>query len=149
MRLTSLAFADKLPVPSQYTCNGQNISPPLEFIDVPKGTVSLVLILRDEDSAENTVHWLVYNIQGTATHLDEGQTPDDALEGTCTNGKSAYAGPCPKYFRGVHRFRFTLFALDSLLDLRPGATADEVIQSMASHVLDSAELVGIAEGELI
>lgn len=149
MRLTSLAFADKLPVPSKYTCNGQNTSPPFEFIDVPKGTMSLVFILRDEDSPDNRVHWLVYNIQGTVSHLDEGKIPDDAVAGTGTDGSRAYTGPCPKYFRGIHRFRFTLFALDSLLDVGFGATADEVIQSMASHVLDSAELVGIVEGELI
>jgi Raf kinase inhibitor-like YbhB/YbcL family protein len=149
MRLTSLAFADKLPVPSQYTCNGQNVSPPLEFIDVPKGTVSLALIVEDVDSSDSWVHWLVYNIPGEVSHFDEGQLPEGAVDGICSNGKHGYQGPCPKYFQGVHRYRFSLFALDTPLDLPLTAAAHDVNQVMAGHVLESAELIGIAEGEMI
>lgn len=149
MRLTSLAFADKIPVPPQYTCNGHNVSPPLEFIDVPEGTKSLVLIVEDVDSSNNWVHWLVYNIPGDVTHFDEGAIPEGAVDGVCNGGTYGYEGPCPKYFRGIHRYKFSLFALDNILDVPITATADDVNNAMTGRVLATAELVGIAEGEMV
>ena len=137
MRLRSLAFADNLPIPTRYTCNGQNVSPPFEFIDVPDGTVSFVLM--GDDMSSNYMHWLVYNIPGEVTHLDEDHHPEHA---------SGYEGPCPKHFEGVHRFRFTLFALNTFLDLPGNASAEEARNAIAGHVLETAELFGIAEGEL-
>ena len=148
MRLTSLAFADKLPVPPKYTCNGQNISPPFEFIDVPKDTTSFVLVAVDEDSSDDRVHWLVYNIPGNVTHFDEGDVPEGAVEGMNAHGSQGYEGPCAKYFSGVHRFRFTLFALDISLDLPLNATFEDVQKAMFGHILGSGSLVGIADGEM-
>ena len=117
MKLTSPAFADKIPLPLQYTCKGENVSPPLEFIDVPKEAVSLVLILQDVDSDTERVHWLVYNISADVTHFDEGKIPEDATRGLCHKDKVGYDGPCPATFMGVHRFCFRLYALDTVLDL--------------------------------
>lgn len=147
MRLTSLAFGEKLPVPSQYTCTGRNISPPLEFIDVPNSAKSLAILARDDDSPDKKIYWLVFNIPGNATHLDEGTLPQGAIAGLNSDGKPGYEGPCPKNFHGIHRFRFTLFALDQTLDMPAHAPADEVIGALMSHVIDYADLMGIAEGE--
>ena len=148
MRLTSLAFADKLPIPSKYTCNGQNISPPLEFIDAPEDTVTFVLIVEDMDSINKSLHWIVYNIPGDVTHFDEGEIPEGSIDGISGSGIHGYDGPCPKYFHGVHRYKFALFSLDTELDLPVTATADDVIRAMTSHILESVELTGIAEGEM-
>lgn len=148
MRLTSLAFADNLPIPSKYTCIGANISPPFEFIDVPESTVTLVLIFEDADSSNNRIHWLVYNIPGDVTHFDEGKIPEGSREGVSENDSQHYDGPCPKYLHGVHRFKFTLFALDIALALPLNSTAYDVNQAMTKHILESAELIGMVEGEL-
>jgi Raf kinase inhibitor-like YbhB/YbcL family protein len=149
MKLTSPAFADKLPVPVQYTCKGENISPPFEFLEVPKDAKSLVLLVADIDSSNNWIHWLVYNIPATVTHFDEGKTPDDAVNGICNDGTQGYKGPCPKYFKGVHHFSFKLFALDKMLEVPLTADFKVIQQEMQDHILDTSEFVGVAEGEQI
>jgi len=149
MKITSLAFADKIPVPLQYTCKGPNTSPPFEFIDVPKGATSLALIVEDLDSANHWIHWLVYNIPGNTTHFEEGKIPQSAIDGICNGGTRGYEGPCPKYFKGVHRYSFKLFALDTMLEVPADADAKIIVSSMEGHVLDSAELIGIAQGEQV
>lgn len=147
MKITSPAFAAKLPVPTQYTCKGQNVSPPLEFIDVPKEARSLVLIMDDLDSPNHRIHWLVYNIPGDCSHFDEGEHDASALEGISHMGLQGYEGPCPKDFRGIHHFSFRLYALDSILEIPGPADATMVLSQMDQHVLASAELVGVVEGE--
>jgi Raf kinase inhibitor-like YbhB/YbcL family protein len=104
MKITSPAFADKIPVPVQYTCKGENVSPPLEFIDVPKEAKSLVLIVEDSDSADKRVHWLVYNIPGSCTHFNEGKSSKDAMQGICSDGAmSQTIQGHPSFFIPVNR----------------------------------------------
>jgi Raf kinase inhibitor-like YbhB/YbcL family protein len=148
MKITSPALADKIPVPTQYTCNGPNISPPLEFIDVPKETVSLALVVEDLDSSNHWIHWLVYNIPGDVTHFNEGGIPDGAVDGICNGGTAGYEGPCPKYFNGIHRYSFKLFALDTALEVPSIADVNIILSAMEGHVLETAELIGFAEGEM-
>lgn len=148
MRLTSLAFADNLPIPPKYTCAGNNVSPPFEFIDVPPGTETLLLTFKDVDSLDNRIHWVVYNIPGNVTHFDEAKIPEGSTEAFNSNSRQKYDGPCPKYFHGVHRFKFTLFALDITLDVPLNATDHDVNRAMTHHILGSAELIGIAQGEI-
>lgn len=149
MKLTSLAFADKLPVPVQYTCKGTNISPPFEFLDPPKDTESFVLIVEDIDSPDKVIHWLLYNIPGDVTHLDEGKIPEGAVEGICNDGAPGYKGPSPTLFKGVHHFCFTLFALDTLLNVPVSSDASKILEAMDGHILEKAQLTGIAEGEMV
>lgn len=149
MRITSPAFADKQPVPLPYTCNGPNVSPPFEFLDVPKETKSLALVVEDTDSSNQWVHWLVYNIPGHVTYLEEGKIPTGAVNGICNGGTYGYEGPCPKYFHGIHHYCFRLYALDTVLDVPPDADKRTVLSSMEGHILSHAELVGIAEGEQV
>jgi Raf kinase inhibitor-like YbhB/YbcL family protein len=147
MRITSPAFADKIPVPVQYTCKGPNTSPPFEFIDVPKKAKSLALIVEDLDAPNHWIHWLVYNIPANVTHFEEGKIPDGAVNGICNGGTQGYEGPCPKYFKGIHRYSFKLFALDIMLEVPSIADKNVVVSEMEGHILETAELIGVAEGE--
>lgn len=149
MKLTSPAFADKQPIPAQYTCKGANCSPPFEFIDTPTSTVSFVLLIEDLDESSQRVHWLVYNIPGKTTHVNEGKLPDDSLEGVSTDGAKGYQGPCPKYFGGVHRFSFTLYALDTFLTVPQDADRAIILQAMDGHIINQSKLLGVSEGDQV
>jgi Raf kinase inhibitor-like YbhB/YbcL family protein len=149
MKLTSPAFADKIPVPIQNTCKGENQSPPLEFLDVPKETRSFTLIVTDLDSPDSRIHWLVYNIPGNVTHFDEGKLPEHAVDGICNDGKPGYEGPCPKQFRGIHRYCFKLYALNKTLQVPSIADANVIQKEMQGYILETAELLGVADGEQV
>jgi Raf kinase inhibitor-like YbhB/YbcL family protein len=136
-------------VPVQNTCKGTNQSPPLEFLDVPKETKSFTLIVEDLDSPNNWIHWLVYNIPGDVTHFDEGKLPEEAIDGICNDGKPGYEGPCPKNFKGIHHYCFKLYALDTVLEVPSIADANVILSEMEGHILETAELVGVAEGEQV
>lgn len=149
MKITSPAFADRLPVPEKYTCKGANMSPPLEFLDVPKEAASLVVLVQDVDSKIPTTLWLVYNIPAPAAYFEEGKLPQGAVEGLSTAGVPGYQGPCPKLFAGIHHFAYRLFALDCFIDASPLADSDLIQRSMEHHILASAELVALSEGEQV
>jgi Raf kinase inhibitor-like YbhB/YbcL family protein len=147
MKLQSSAFNNGEEIPVKYTCFGPNISPPLSFIDVPAKAQSLVLTLEDVNAeGKPWVHWLVFNIPTTTKHVAEGQLPLGGVEGLANGGTYGYEGPCPRYFNGRHHYWFQLYALDSLLDLSATADLATVKKAMSSHILDQAELLGIAEG---
>ncbi len=147
MRITSPAFADKVPIPIQYTSKGANTSPPLEFFDIPDNTRSLALIARDLESADQQVHWIVYALDASVSYFDEGQLPDGAIEGLTSNGKTGYDGPCPEKFRDIHRISFKLYALDTLVQLPQGSNIEAILSAIEGHILESAEVVGIVAGE--
>jgi Raf kinase inhibitor-like YbhB/YbcL family protein len=149
MKLTSPAFADKQPLPAQYTCKGQNCSPPFEFIDIPAGTASFVLLIEDLDDAAQRVHWLLFNIPGTTTHISEGKVPEGSLEGICQDATRGYQGPCPKFFGGIHRFSFVLYALDNILDVPADADRAVILQAMDGHIIRQSQLLGISEGDQV
>lgn len=147
MHLNSPAFSYDQPVPEKYTCKGPNISPPLEFHEVPAEAESLVLVVEDIDSPDQWVHWLAYNIPPDTRRLEEGRLPEGAVDGVCNGGTHGYEGPCPKYFTGLHHYRFSLYALDTVLDLPYSADTAEVRRRMDRHVIDTHVLIGTAEGE--
>lgn len=149
MKISSLDFGDHLPVPERFSCKGPNFSPPLEFLDVPEDAKSLVLIVEDLDAPNHWIHWLVYNIPPNVTHFDEGKIPDSAIDGICNGGTRGYEGPCPKYFSGVHHYRFGLYALDCMLDVPNTADANAVRKAMEGHVLATAAITAITEGEKV
>ncbi len=139
LELRSSVFEDGGTIPSRYTCDGENLSPPLSFAGVPDGTRSLALVVDDPDAPVGTfTHWLAWGIDPGADGLGEGQpAPREGRNGFGTVG---YAGPCPP--RGRHRYFFRLHALDTELELEPGADRDVLERSLDGHVLETAELVG-------
>ena len=149
MTLTSPAFKPNGHIPSKYTCEGDDVSPPLAWNGVPEGTKSLVLIIDDPDAPDPKapqrvwVHWVVYNIPPDAKSLPENASKTGLPQGTVIGlndfKKTAYGGPCPPI--GRHRYFHKLYALDSTLDLK-GATKSQVEQAMKGHVLGNAELIG-------
>lgn len=130
-------------IPKQNTCFGPNINPPLYFEEIPAEAQSLVLIFEDLNAIPIWTHWMLFNIPVTTTEIKEGTIPEGAVEGLANNHSFGYEGPCPKYFEGVHHYRFRLFALDTILNL-PAATEREVVEaSMEEHVIAKAELQGL------
>lgn len=146
MQITSSAFTEGSMVPAKYTCDGQDISPPLEWKNVPAGTKSFALVSDDPDAPMGTwVHWVAYNIPSNITKLDEDVKPEKEFKNKMRQGsnswpKIGYGGPCPP--SGTHRYYFTLFALDTVLDIKPGATKAQVLQAMKGHALEEAQLMG-------
>ena len=156
-RLTSPAFQQDQDLPSRFSADGGNISPPLEWTGVPDGTKELLLICDDPDAPYGVfTHWIVYGIAATETGLPEG-IPDDAvvdepvelMQGLNEFDESGYTGPTALDDEDddepvPHRYFFRLYALDTELPLAPGARRDEVRQACAGHVIGSAELVVIS-----
>lgn len=145
MKLSSSAFENESSIPSVYTCDGKDINPPLEIHDVPPGTQSLVLILDDPDvptfvrADRMWVHWVIYDMPPDTRLLKENSKPP-GIQGTGTGGKEHYQGPCPP--DREHRYFFKLYALKSVLKLKPGATKEQVEAAMKGLILQKAELMG-------
>lgn len=146
--ITSLAFAPNGKIPSLYTCEGDNISPPLEWTGVPMTTKSLVLIVDDPDAPDPAhprmtwVHWMLYNLPPELSGLPAGVSvlPGTTVTGVNDWGRRDYGGPCPPI--GRHRYFFKLYALDRLLDhLTPGSK-DQIESAMRGHVLAATEIIG-------
>ena len=144
MELTSGAFDEGIPIPERYTCDGDNASPPLLWTSVPDGARSLALIVHDPDAPSGDfLHWVGWNIDAGSPGLDEGAHAP--AEGTNGFGEQGYDGPCPPSGHGPHRYLHELFALDTELDLEPGATREQLEDALDGHVLAGAELVGTYE----
>lgn len=147
LTITSPAFQDGAAIPSQYTCEGNDISPPLEWSGVPAGARSLALLCDDPDAPRKTwVHWVLWAIPPDRTSLPEGLPAKAALKGVGSQGKNdfgrlGYGGPCPPPGK-PHRYFFKLFALDCEVNLGAGAGKRELEQSMQGHVLAQGQLVG-------
>jgi Raf kinase inhibitor-like YbhB/YbcL family protein len=144
--LTSPAFTPGNPIPAQFTCSGENVSPQLEWSAPPAGTQSLALILDDPDAPGGTfTHWVLYDIPAAARGLAENvpgdeRLADGSLNGVNSAGKPGYTGPCPP--SGRHRYFFKLYALDSQPASSSGMNAAQLVQAMQSHVLGTAGLMG-------
>lgn len=146
MNITSLAFSNNGMIPSKYTCDGENISPPFSFSEIPADAASLVLICEDPDAPGKVfTHWTAWNIIPRLTQVGEGQRLEGAIEGQTDFGKSGYGGPCPP--GGTHRYFFKLFALDKSLDLATQATKQQLEQEMQNHIIGQAEIVGLYSKE--
>ncbi len=148
MQLTSTAFKQGEKIPSIYTCDGDNVNPPLEITGVPHEAKSLVLIMDDPDVPKHLRedgmwdHWVVFDIPPDTRTIEENTEPD-GTPGIGTNQETGYFGPCPP--DREHRYFFKVFALDSRLDLPEKSTKTQVEQAMAGHVLFHAELMGTYE----
>ena len=143
MDIKSTAFNNGEPIPAKYTCLGQNIPPPLTIGGTPPGAKSLVLIVDDPDAPMGTwVHWVVYNIKPDTLFID--RTPDSAQEGMTDSRKPGYGGPCPPPGK-PHRYFFKIYALDTALNLKAGASKGEVESAMRGHILAEAKLMGTFE----
>jgi len=162
LQVSSAAFEPGSEIPVQYSCQGANLSPPLEWSGVPEGTQSLALVVDDPDSEPpGFVHWVIYNIPATATGLPEGvpaeaTLPDGTRQGSndfalfADEGQTfpggapinrvGYDGPCPG---DTHRYVFRLYALDAVLDLPAEATKADLLLAIEGHVLGEAELTGV------
>lgn len=145
MQLSSPAFQHQGSIPDRYTCDGENISPPLEIRDVPTGTFSLVLLMDDHDLPETAPvdvwdHWVVYNIPPDTASIVEGVSPPGVF-GSNSWGKTGYGGPCPP--DREHRYVFRLYALDMTLSLEAGATKQQVEEAMVGHILGQTVLIGL------
>jgi Raf kinase inhibitor-like YbhB/YbcL family protein len=138
--LTSSAFPAAGDIPAKFTCNGANESPELKISGVPSEAKSLVLIVDDPDAPGGLfTHWIVWNIDPKTTDIAGNRTPPGGVQGTNDFGKRNYGGPCPP--SGTHRYFFRLFALDTKLDLRPGARRAELDAAMRGHTLAQGELM--------
>lgn len=142
MKITSSVFSYNGRIPSKYTCDGENVSPPMSFSEVPGNAKSLVLIVDDPDATMKVwIHWVVYNVGPSAQEVAENSVPQGGIEGTTDFGRPGYGGPCPP--SGTHRYFFKLYALDATLSLPPNSDKKAVEQAIVGHILDSAELVGL------
>jgi Raf kinase inhibitor-like YbhB/YbcL family protein len=141
MKLTSSAFSSGDPLPRRFAKEHGNVSPPLTFSKVPKETGSLVLVMNDPDAPRGTfTHWVVFNIPPETKEFLENQLPAGSIQGKNDYGDLGYGGPRPP--SGTHRYFFNAYALDNLLDLPSGASAQDVECAMETHVLENAELMG-------
>ena len=146
LKITSPAFGEGEMIPSKYTADGQDISPPLAWSGVPEETKSIALINDDPDAPMGTwVHWVVYDLPGDTTELAENIPSVDTLEngakqGTTDFGRVGYGGPAPP--SGTHRYFFKVYALDTTLDLPAGVTKARVESAMQGHILAQGELMG-------
>lgn len=146
MIVTSTAFREGEMIPEVYSCDGKNISPRLDWTDVPKGTKTFALIVDDPDAPRGTwVHWVLFNIPADAKGLGEHIPPRSTLtngarQGVNDSHQLGYDGPCPP--SGIHRYYFKLYALDTALTLESGATKAQLLKAMEGHILGHGELMG-------
>lgn len=141
MKIISSAFENNAKIPSKYTCDGENVNPPLSFTDIPASAKSLVLIVDDPDAPGGIwVHWVLFNIDPKIQEVLENSLSESGIEGVTSFGKAGYGGPCPP--SGAHRYFFKLCALDKILNLE-NPNKEEVEKAMQGHILDKAELIGL------
>jgi len=143
MRIWSTAFADGDTIPVKYTCDGENISPPLGWEAVPQGAASFVLVADDPDAPRGTwVHWVVYDLPGDTRTLPEGGPLPGGSQGVTDFRQNTYGGPCPPPGK-AHRYFFKLYALDiPSLGLPEGADKAQVESAMQGHILAQAQTIG-------
>lgn len=146
IKITSPAFKEGGKIPKKYTADGPNVSPPLKWESVPEGTQYLALICDDPDAPVGVwVHWVLYNLPAEIKSLPENVPSKKTLENGAAQGtndfrKIGYGGPAPP--SGTHRYYFNLYALDTKLDLEPGAAKDDLLKAMKGHILAHGRLMG-------
>ena len=143
MKISSPNFSNNEFIPSEFSCEGKDINPELYIEDVPKEAKSLVLIVDDPDAPMGTwTHWTLWNISPDTKVIKSGEVPQGAVEGKTDFGRPGWGGPCPPK-GNAHKYFFKLFALDTLLDLKQGASHKDLEKAMEGHILDKAELIGL------
>ncbi|HET6886918.1 MAG TPA: YbhB/YbcL family Raf kinase inhibitor-like protein [Candidatus Udaeobacter sp.] len=140
MKITSSVFQEGGNIPSKFTCDGGDSSPPLRIAEIPSGAKSLALVVDDPDAPSGLfTHWIVWNIPPQTNAIAEGNAPQ-GVQGTNDFGKSGYGGPCPP--SGTHRYYFKIFALDRELNLASGTKRNQLDAAMKGHVVAQGELMG-------
>lgn len=141
LQISSPAFAHQGAIPARFTCDGQDINPPLAFGNIPAGTKSLALIVDDPDAPVGMwVHWVAWNIPPETQEIRENSVPAGAVQGLNDWKSNRYGGPCPP--SGTHRYFFKLYALDTKLNLAPATTKTSLERAMEGHILARGELQG-------
>ncbi len=144
--VTSVAFDEGGLIPPRYTCDGANVSPPIQLTGVPEETKSIALICDDPDAPAGTwVHWVIYDLPPDLPGLPEAVSPDKTVLGGAKQGlsdfrKIGYGGPCPP--GGTHRYFFKIYALDTATSLGPGARKGDLLKAMEGHVIAEGRLMG-------
>ncbi|MBX4201804.1 YbhB/YbcL family Raf kinase inhibitor-like protein [Candidatus Saccharibacteria bacterium] len=143
LEVISPVFRNGAPIPPQYTCIGHNVNPPINIINTPDKTQSLVLVMHDPDApGSDYLHWLVWDIPPSTESIAVNSVPVGAVQGLNDAGESSYMGPCPPAGSGIHHYKFDFYALDSPLNLASGSSMQDVIKAMKGRVLDSYILTG-------
>jgi Raf kinase inhibitor-like YbhB/YbcL family protein len=146
IKITSSAFQDAGLIPSKYTCDGADVSPPLQWDSVPEDTKSIAVICDDPDAPMGTfVHWVLFNLSAEIRKLTENVPADETLpngakQGTTDFGRTGYGGPCPP--SGTHRYYFKVYALNSEIDSPAGARKPDLLRAMEGHILAQGQLLG-------
>ena len=147
LQIASDAFETNGLIPKKYTCDGENLSPPLRWNDPPVGTQSFALISDDPDAPVGTwVHWVLYDLPPDTRELKEGlpeveDLPNSSVQGITDFGEVGYGGPCPPPGPS-HRYFFKLYAIDTKLNLPPRQTKQQLLRAIGGHILDQSELTG-------
>ena len=138
LKVSSTAFVNNGIIPLKYTCDGDNVNPPLHITNIPEKTKSLVLIVDDLDAPMKTwLHWLVWDIEPSG-RIEEDSVP--GIEGSNDFRRNSYGGPCPP--SGTHRYFFKMYAVDTKLGLKSGASLEDVEQGMKGHIIAQGQLMG-------
>ena len=146
IQLTSPAFAQNGEIPREHTCDGEDVSPALEWKGLPPGTGSLALIVDDPDAPDpkapkmTYVHWVLYDIPTSEVRIGRGGSPKGARDGKNDWKRTGYGGPCPPI--GRHRYFFKLYALDAMLGDLQTPTKDRLLEAMKGHVIEETQLMG-------
>lgn len=147
LTMSSPAFEEGSRIPTKYSCQGQDVSPALQWGEPPEGTQSFVLIVDDPDAPGGVfTHWVLFNIPSATRQLPEAaptipRLADGSLQGKNDFGKIGYGGPCPPPGH-AHRYQFTIYGLDQMLDLKTGASRKQVLEAMMGHILGQGRLTG-------
>ncbi len=143
LTLTSSAYADGGTVPRRFTCDGDDVSPPLALGAVPGHTASLAFVLRDQDAPHGTfTHWLAWDIAPDTARLSAGERPPGSTQGRNGFGRTGYGGPCPPRGDRPHRYVLTVYAADRAPRLAPGATEADLLRALSGHTLATGTLTG-------
>jgi len=142
MEIRSSAFKEGEKIPSKYTCDGENINPELDFLNVPGNAKSLVLIMDDPDAVGGTfTHWIIYNIDPKTETISENSIPKDSKQGLNDAGKASYTGPCPP--SGTHRYYFKLYVIDTILTLGDKVDKTTIDNAINGRIIEEAQLIGL------
>ena len=148
LQIISPAFREGAAIPIQYSCKGQNVSPPLNILNVPDDAKSLALIMHDPDAPSGDyVHWTMWDIPTSTETIAAHSVPTGAVQGRNSHHENKYMGPCPPAGTGVHRYMFELYALDTSLSLPPETTRDQLKRAMEGHILEQHTLTGTFSAE--
>jgi len=142
LKITSTAFQHNGIIPSKYTCDGKNISPPLMIENCSPEAKSIAIIVDDPDAPMGTwVHWVLWNISPNVKEIKEDTVPAAAVEGVNNFKRHSYGGPCPP--SGPHRYFFKVYALDTKLNINPDSNKTDLEKAMKGHIIAEGQIIGL------